>query len=44
MTASQIVAIVAVLLGAVLLGSLAALLGFAVGVGAGYLLWGREER
>lgn len=42
MTGLQFVAIVLVLLGAMLLGSISSVLGFLVGIGLGWLLWGRR--
>lgn len=42
MTGLQFVAIVLVLLGAMLLGSIPSVLGFLVGIGLGWLLWGRR--
>jgi hypothetical protein len=41
MTATQLVALVVVLFGAMLLGSLPAVLGFMAGLGVGWLVWGR---
>lgn len=40
MTGLQAAAVTLVLLGAMLLGSVAAVLGFLTGVGLGWLLWG----
>lgn len=43
MNAVQVVAVVVVVLGALLLGSFAAVLGFLAGIGLGWLLWGMSR-